>query len=453
VKQGQARAIPRRPGRARRARRTVVSVLLPWLAVAGASMACGKKGAPLPPLVRVPAPPADFTAERRGQEVKLQFTVPVVNTDGTKPANVERLDILRFTGPPAATDADVLKLGTRVASVPVKAPANPDLATEADEPAEEPELKDEGLDQGAVAQLEDTLVPAVMNAVELPTKGRQTVKVVNGERTAPLLGPPPSVLLGPPPAVGSTLYVIVGINTKGRKGPLSRRVLVPLVPPPQPPPAMNITYDENAIVVTWMPSPSRVPIQAAATPDLLPGRTIGFELPNFSYHVYDVSPSAVAAATNGGPAQPAGQLRLTRAPIQETSYSDTRIEWGSTRCYVVRTVETFGDLALESDAPTPECQMLVDTFPPSAPKDLRVIATEKVISLIWEPNSEKDVAGYLVLRGTSAENLQTITPAPIATTTYNDGVATGTRYWYVVRAVDRAGNVGPSSNRVEELAR
>ena len=103
------------------------------------------------------------------------------NTDGTRPANVERLDILRFTGPPAATDADVLKLGTKVASVPVKAPANPDVATEADEPPEEPELKDEGLDQGAVAQLEDTLVPAALKAVELPTKGRPAGTITNAE--------------------------------------------------------------------------------------------------------------------------------------------------------------------------------------------------------------------------------------------------------------------------------
>ncbi len=98
-------------------------------------------------------------------------------------------------------------------------------------------------------------------------------------------------------------------------------------------------------------------------------------------------------------------MRLTRTPIEETSYADSRIEWGSTRCYTVRTVETIGDLTLESDAPTPDCETLKDTFPPAAPKDLRLIATEGVISLIWEPNSEKDVAGYLVLRGTSADVL------------------------------------------------
>jgi len=416
-----------------------------WLALTGGSIACGKKGGPLPPLLRVPVPPADFTAERRGEEVKLQFTVPSANTDGTRPANVERLDIFRFTGPPAATDDEVLKLGTKVASVPVKAPANPDITTEADEPPEEPELKDEGLDQGAVAQVEDTIVPDALKPVVLPKKGRKAVSETDAAWSAPLFGPPLSA--------ASTLYVIVGINTDGRKGPLSRRIHVPLVAPPMPPAATTIAYDETTITVTWTPTPSSVPIQAAPTGDLLSGRTLGLEMPMFSYHVYDVSPSAVAASANSGGAQPAGQLRLTQTPIAQTKYADSRIEWGATRCYVVRTVETLGDLTLESDAPAPECQTLKDTFPPAAPKDLRLIATDRVISLIWEPSSENDVAGYLVLRGTSEDTLEPITPAPITATTFSDGVAPGRRYWYVVRAVDRAGNVGPPSNRVDELAR
>ena len=32
---------------------------------------CGKKGAPLPPLVKLPVPPADLAATRRGDTVDL----------------------------------------------------------------------------------------------------------------------------------------------------------------------------------------------------------------------------------------------------------------------------------------------------------------------------------------------------------------------------------------------
>ena len=119
------------------------------------SVACGKRGAPLPPLVRVPAAPADFTVERRGEDVTLQFKVPAANTDGSRPANIERIDVYAFTGPVTVNDEQLLKFGTKVASLPVKAPRNPDAATESDEPPEEPDLEAAGLDQGAVATLED----------------------------------------------------------------------------------------------------------------------------------------------------------------------------------------------------------------------------------------------------------------------------------------------------------
>ncbi len=44
-------------------------------------------------------------------------------------------------------------------------------------------------------------------------------------------------------------------------------------------------------------------------------------------------------------------------------------------------------------------------------------------------------------------------PKPIEDTTFRDGVRPGVHYVYAVRAVDKAGNVSPFSNRVEETAR
>jgi hypothetical protein len=46
-----------------------------------------------------------------------------------------------------------------------------------------------------------------------------------------------------------------------------------------------------------------------------------------------------------------------------------------------------------------------------------------------------------------------MTIEPIADTTFTDRVGAGTRFWYAVRAVDRAGNVSPPSASVDELAR
>ena len=54
-------------------------------------------------------------------------------------------------------------------------------------------------------------------------------------------------------------------------------------------------------------------------------------------------------------------------------------------------------------------------FPPAAPKDLRAVAEEGAVSLVWDPNTEADLGGYLVLRGEVAAGgtLQPLTPQPI----------------------------------------
>jgi hypothetical protein len=412
------------------------------IVVVAFAVACGKKGPPLPPLVRVPAAPADFTAERRGAEIRIQFTVPSTNTDGTKPANVARVEVYRFTGPSDTSDQQLLKLGTRVATVPVKAPRDPDVTTEEDEPQEEPELEDEGLDQGSVAQFEDELGSVPSSSQEEAKPRRAT----NGEAAA---GP----LVGVPASAPATIYAAVGLNKRGRKGPLSKRVAVPLVPPPRAPSPPTITYDEKAIHVVWPPAASIASAQGPRSENDLPSRVIGFSLPTVGYHIYDVSPSS---APVGGPAPnsaAAGQQRLTQTPLTEPRYDDSRIDWGATRCYTVRTVESIGGLPLESEAPPPQCETLVDTFPPSAPKDLQLVAGERSINLIWAPNSEKDLAGYIVLRGVSSEKLESITPMPLADPTFTDSVQSGARYVYAVEAIDKAGNISPMSNRAEETAR
>jgi hypothetical protein len=85
------------------------------------------------------------------------------------------------------------------------------------------------------------------------------------------------------------------------------------------------------------------------------------------------------------------------------------------------------------------------------------VASEGAVSLIWEANTEPDLAGYIVLRGNApGDTLAPLTPAPIKETTFRDATAkTGLRYVYAVVAVDSATpqNVSAQSNRVEETAR
>ncbi len=89
------------------------------------------------------------------------------------------------------------------------------------------------------------------------------------------------------------------------------------------------------------------------------------------------------------------------------------------------------------------------------PTNRALVANAGAISLIWDPNSEKDLDGYLVLRADpSSGTLQAVTREPIHQTTFNDTTAKpGVRYVYAIVAVDKAGNVSAQSNRIEETAR
>jgi hypothetical protein len=346
-------------------------------------LACGKKGPPLPPLVRLPLAPADFSAVRRGSVVSIQFAVPAGNTDGSTPADLARVDVYALTGASTVTPDEILKRGVRVGSVLVNPPPDPD-ASDADRSS--PPVGDpKGLDQGAIARLTETFAAD-------PNSDPSFVRS----------------------------YIGIGFNQRGRRGDFSMRALVPIMGPPRTPSQPEVTWNESEIFVAWP--------AVEEPPDAQP-----------SYHVY-----------SGGQVE----SRLTQSPISETRFVDRRIEWGSERCYRVRTVRVVDTLTVESEPSPATCVTPVDTFPPAPPKGLNTIASEGAVNLIWDPNGEKDLAGYIVLRAVAPDSeLVPITSAPIVETTFRDSVRAGSRITYGVRAVDKVGNASPVSATVQETAR
>jgi hypothetical protein len=416
--------------------------LLAALVASAQLSSCGRAGPPLPPLVRLPAPPTEVVAERRGSSVDIRLVVPSANTDGTRPANVERVDVYGLTAPAGVTDDQILKLGAKIGTVKVKAPRDPNATVEPDDPAGDAEpAVGSGLDQGATAALTEALTPAAMRPVDLSKTARPSSARTDTAR--PLTGPPAGVL--------SRVYAGVGISTRGRHGPVSRHVAVPLVPAPQPAAAPDVDYNETAITVMWTPSPEAPTAQAPASGDVLPARLIGVSVPTTTYNVYDVKPDLKPGPSQVPREQEHQEVRLTTQPVTEARFVDSRLEWGVERCYAVRVARTFDGLTVQSDASPPRCVTPVDTFPPKPPTGLQAIASEGAISLIWEPNTEKDLAGYVVLRASPpSSTMAPVTPAPIQTTTLRDTVQPGVRYVYAVQAVDKAGNTSAPSSRSEE---
>jgi hypothetical protein len=263
--------------------------------------------------------------------------------------------------------------------------------------------------------------------------------------------------LGPPPVedVFSRTYVAVGVNRRGQKGPPSNRVAMPLLASPAPPSAVKIDHNDTAAILSWGESPgARRRIQRPPEATEIPARGLVQSLAPTTYNVYVV--------TKSGGAEVAASTPINPAPIEVTTTSDPTVRLGEERCYQVRALQAFGNARLESPATPTVCRLLTDTFPPAAPKNLAAVGSEGGVSLIWEPNTEPDLGGYLVLRGeapadgAAAATLAPLMTEPITETTYRDATAKpGVRYVYAVVAVDAASprNRSAESNRVEEGAR
>jgi hypothetical protein len=436
---------------------------------AAALPACGKKGPPLPPLVRVPVRPDPFVARRLGSTVYLQVHIPTANADGTSPADIERVEVYGFTGIPL-DEAEIFKYGTLVASIPVRKPpdeegtppppekrhrraAEPKAARPAAAPRP-PASMENGFDQGDTVVVTEPLGPAQFAEVVPTRPAKKPAPPVEPEEKASLrpLGPAP---MTPLPA---RLYVAVGINHKGQKGAVSARQSVVLSAPASAPSEPTITYDESAFTISWTPPANAYPEPPPAA-GVLKSTPIGSRPVFGAYNVYEVPPPqhAPGAAAVPVPPAPGGQLPtpVNDKPIPAPPFVDKRIEFGTPRCYVVRAVTLFGTASIEGEASPERCVTPVDTFPPPAPTSLKAVGSEGAVSLIWDASKAADLAGYLVLRATlPGGEFTPLTPGPITETTFTDSTVTaGVRYAYVVVAVDKAKNVSARSNQVEESAR
>ena len=171
--------------------------------------------------------------------------------------------------------------------------------------------------------------------------------------------------------------------------------------------------------------------------------------PASTYELFEV-----AAADADSPAVPEP---LSPSPLDAPSYADSRVEYGVERCYAVRTLDIVAGFEVRSRLSPPACVTFADTFPPAAPQALTAVGSAGEVSLLWRPNDEPDLAGYVVLRGSPGdETLQPLTDAPLVENTYRDVSAQpGVRHVYAVRAVDTAPapNLSDPSDRVEAAAR
>jgi hypothetical protein len=262
--------------------------------VAVVSPACGKKGPPLPPFSNVPGPPPDTSVRRKGDHVEVRFTVPAVNSDGRRPARIDRVEVYAATSEPVAQAAPrqpatgssnapatltpplLVRRGKLVGSVVVREPPPPPPEVKEGEPPPPPPppRTDPGLDQGIAAVIVDTLSPAdleptTIRELEKAKKQEQEEQAKRTRDQGPRVLTPPDYgpAIAKPPV---RYYVVVGANG-GDKGTPTQRFAVPVEPAPPSPSPPDVTVAEGHLELAWKaPEGLRRPILLTVLPPKAP---------------------------------------------------------------------------------------------------------------------------------------------------------------------------------------
>jgi hypothetical protein len=443
------------------------------------AIGCGKKGPPLAPIIRIPAAIDKIQAQRAGGDAFITLTVPDKNIDTSIPVDIGRIEVYGYTGrmPPPRTRW--VEFGELIATIPVvPLPIDVPPGTDTAPPPEPGGVTPKGATPGMIITVLDTLTgpKLVQGRIEEPLPARRG--------RAPLT----PVVTTPQPDVLRRFYVAFAFSTRGRPGPPGTAAEFPLVDAPAPPAFVRTPYTEASVVIEWPPSggllgylfdhpmaQEDVPLDASGepivtTPVRVPGPapavaaavTAAVTIPAgpVHYNLYrEVGPDPLAPPDEIAPT-PWNMTRrapLNAAPLDVMTFTDP-VEFDRERCYVVRAFRGVAPNVIEGDASEPACVTPTDIFPPAPPARLVAVADEGGISLIWEPNGEPDLAGYLVLRGEASDaTLQTLTPTPIVEPRFRDThTISGKKYVYAVVALDShlpVPNVSAESARVEETAR
>jgi len=442
-------------------------------AVALVAAACGKKGPPLPPIVHIPTGVDHLSARRVGSDVFLTLTVPAQNIDKTMPADVGRVEVYGYTGTSQPPLARFLEVATPVATVSVlppeseaqtskKKPPPPNASTGSGNPqAKEPPQAT----QGAMVTVQERLTPESLVARPLPAPA----PAARSSKTTSIA----PVSTATPEGALRRFYIAIAFSVRGRQGPPSMFAELPLVPVPDAPRDVVATVRPEAISLSWEPAGGLIgfllehplaiessPIDEPAVPGA-PAPAAGADVPGgpIRYNVYREIEPPPGTVRKPEPDVPTIAAPINPAPLGALSFSEpVPLLDGRTRCYTVRSIRGSGASAVESEASMPSCVTLTDDVPPAAPVALSAAVEAGAISLSWAPNTEADLAGYVVLRGEAGDaTLTPLTGSVITDAMYVDRtVRPGVRYLYAVKAIDThlpTPNVSAESERVEETAR
>jgi hypothetical protein len=354
---------------------------------------CGAPGEPVPPTPPVAAAISDLTGHQAGDGVQLTFTMPGRSITGDRLLSAPAVEVLRgTTKPDGSPDFKSLRVVDTI-----------------------PGAMAEKYFVGDKVQFTDALTPEETKAQE----GKIAI------------------------------YAVRTRLSQKRASANSNIVSLRLFSPPARVVSLEARVTEPAIELSW----AAVNRTSAGDPLTVPAHYNIYRAELDTAFTNLVNPDVSQLNLNG-------KLQLLASQPEQT-YSDKSFEFGKTYAYIVRSVINRDGVVLESADSAPAIVTPRDTFPPAVPQAISaaVLPDETdnslVVDLSWSINVEPDFAGYRIYRSEQPDTKgQLLTTELLLTPAYRDtSVQPARRYWYVVTAVDRAGNESaPSPPALVEIA-
>ncbi len=371
-------------------------------------VACGKRGDPLPPLRKTPAPVLGLKVAQRGDQLEVAYQAPGASTDGVRLPELQ-MELLVAQGEGdfeklAARRTRKAEPGERVAELVPAPPAGTTVRV-----AVRALARSRASVRTPVAGLVSQTPPVAPRALTAELVPTGVALAWNGTRPDPVKAalPAPPPLAGPPGSPGTRSRPPgAGPGPSGAPPPAS-----PVAPPAALPPGA---------------APASAASREAAAAPPFPG---GF--------------SVYRRASDGVYTVPLAP------PTDAKSFADTTAPLGQSVCYVVRAVASLEPI-VESASSEEACVAVADIAPPGTPSGLSILAVAGGIELSWSPLPEADLAGYRILRaapGGAAEPIAEV--APNQTQFLDKSAIRGVRYRYRLVSFDQAGNASAPSEPAE----
>lgn len=351
---------------------------------------CGTPGAPQPPSLGLPEPVTDLTAVRAGNQVTLHWKMPKKSTD--------RL--------PLKSTVTAL-LCRRIGSAPLG-----------------PNTTGSGLSACQNAG-------AVFPTLGTPAEFHETL--------------PADLIAGSPRQL---TYYLELKNRSGHSAGLSNAATVLAGAAPAPITGLTAAPRADGIALHWLSDESHMSVRIHR--ELIHAKLVA-------------KPAGGSTGALQAAPEPTVRDFFVETPAQSgTSEAalDGSAGFDATYRYTVQRIARITvdgrQLELAGQAAAPVEIHFADDFPPAVPSGLAAVYVPegKTIDLSWQPDSEEDLAGYIVYRAEGDEAWQRVSPAqPVASPAYRDAAVTpGHSYKYAVSAIDETGHESKRSEPAEESA-